>query len=161
MYLVGVLTDEMLLQSFKNHEARILNAVARAITDPSNLDERGRLYVRSKDVFDVPPARGYRLEDVRVGMVVQLDPVPLRIWRGKRQESINDNWRVDRVDPEQGRIVIINFRTDHFLILHRVHIRDIRDVKPGSPDTGLLGLAVQVIFEDGRARLERLPPVLR
>jgi len=72
---------------------------------------------------------------------------------GKTRSTTPGEWK--RFEPDEGRIVIVNFRTDHFLNLYRAHIREIRDGKPGE---GLLVLTVQVVFEDGHARLERLPP---
>ncbi|WP_172969567.1 DUF1488 family protein [Rhodanobacter sp. T12-5] len=42
--------NEALLQSFENHTGKILDAVARAISDRSNFDDRGLLHVRTKDI---------------------------------------------------------------------------------------------------------------
>lgn len=44
-------SDEQLLRSFDRHSGRILDAVVRAIAEPGNLDERGRLRIRSKDLW--------------------------------------------------------------------------------------------------------------
>ena len=42
-------SDDEILRSFDKNKVRILGAVARLITDESNFDKRGRLYVRTKD----------------------------------------------------------------------------------------------------------------
>ena len=42
-------TNEQLLQCFNSHQARVLDVVAKVITNQVNFDERGFLHVRGKD----------------------------------------------------------------------------------------------------------------
>lgn len=51
--LRGPAADQELLRAFEKHRGRILDAVASAILDPGNFDKQGRLYIRTKDIFDV------------------------------------------------------------------------------------------------------------
>lgn len=89
---------------------------------------------------------------------VKIRPLPHRIWKGEPQDQIDDIWVLSITDRSQGSMEIMNPRTGHFLAVHRSHvkalIRDSINDTPNGPKHGLLDLTVQVVFEDGKVRLE-------
>ena len=158
----AVASDEALLQSFAQHREAILDAAARVVVDSSNYDKQGRVYIRTKDV-DVPPSLQGGSDSalpsqITVGARVKLDPPPKRIWQGVAQPSQTYTWQIDRYDAAKGLAVISNISTGHFLPLHTAHIAGARPFFGPNADGAnfTLALTVQVVFEDGRARLERL-----
>ncbi len=42
--------DAVYVQTFAQYRGMILDGVARAIVNPENFDDRGRLYIRHKDI---------------------------------------------------------------------------------------------------------------
>jgi hypothetical protein len=84
----------------------------------------------------------------------------LRIWRGVRQEPSDDEWVLSITDASRGHMEIMNPRTGHFMAVHNSHVeRLVRDTVPDTPNGprhGILNLNVQLVFEDGRLRLEPL-----
>lgn len=163
--LTGNPTDEALLRAFESNHDRILNAVAIAMWDRENFDRQGRLFIRGKDIFGPPitPNHGIQVghddqfSQLTANKWVQLWPLPKRIWQGEEQEQVDDRWLIQSVDTEKGRIVIRNSRTDHFLPLYRAHIQRFvpeSQVNTVAPVDGRLELTVQIVFEDGHARLE-------
>jgi len=88
----------------------------------------------------------------------KLRPLPLRIWDGKNQGSIDDEWAVLAWDDAKGQLRLRNIRTDHFVVLYKAHIRrvypdPVADAKNNVKNC-VLELTVQVVFEDGNIRLE-------
>lgn len=164
--LPGPAADEELLRAFEKHRARILDAVAGAILDQGNFDKQGRLYIRSKDIFDVVPGRsgalsgsGFPLDQLPKGVQkFRLRPLPIRIWRGQRQEPADYRWWLQERESTQGRIVIQNEVTGHQLPIYPMHIRNVAsDVASGNEDgEALIELAIQLVFEDGRLRMNFL-----
>lgn len=164
--LRGPGTDQELLRAFEKHRGRILDAVASAIFDPGNFDKQRRLYIRTKDIFDVVPGRagalggpGFPLDQFPKGVQkFRLRPLPVRIWRGQRQEPADYRWWLQETESTQGRIVIQNEVTGHQLPLYPVHIRNVApDVAAGNADgEALIELAIQLVFEDGRLRMNFL-----
>lgn len=162
----GPATDQELLRAFEKHRGRILSAVMGAILDPGNFDKQGRLYIRTKDVFDIVPGKsgalggqGFPLDQLPKGIQkFRLRPLPIRIWRGERQAPVDYRWWLQDTESNRGRIVIQNEVTGHQLPLYPVHIRNVApDVASGN-DGGdaLIELAIQLVFEDGRLRMDFL-----
>jgi hypothetical protein len=91
---------------------------------------------------------------------VRIRPLPHRIWKGAAQEQVDYEWVLSITDRERGHMEIMNPSTGHFMALHRSQIkklvRDSVNDKPSGPKHGILELNVQMIFEDGRLRLEPL-----
>lgn len=89
---------------------------------------------------------------------VRIRPLPKRIWKGKSQESEDDEWVLSVTDQEIGDFEITRISTGHFARLHRSHVKNLmRDTvrnKPNGPKYGILELTVQIVFEDGELRLE-------
>lgn len=91
---------------------------------------------------------------------VRLRPLPKRVWSGQEQEKVDDVWLVSNVDQKKGSVSVRNIRTDHFLVFYEAHIKTlIEDPQSNTKNqlrNGILELSVQVVFEDGDARLEPL-----
>ena len=165
--LSGNVSDENLLRGFDAHRGRILDVVVGAMLNPGNFDKHGHLRLRAQHFVPNPEhsaAGGFALESKAQALPAQwtrvrLRPLPIRIWRGERQENIDDSWIVEQVLPGKGRIDIANPATGHSLPLYSAHIAEIipdpEESKPAAPAV-LLKLTVQIIFEDGHARREPL-----
>lgn len=99
-------------------------------------------------------------EDLQLHMRLKLRPLPRRILRGKDQEQRDDVWVVSDASGKNDTVVISNISTDHFLVLHRAHIKDVTpdsmSEKEDNLKHGILNMAVQVVIEDGNVRLEPL-----
>lgn len=87
---------------------------------------------------------------------VRVRPLPQRIKAGKQDEPRDDLWIL--ASAGEGTLEINNLATAHRLVLDRGHVRrllpDTVADTPTGPKHGLLELNVQIIFEDGEARLE-------
>lgn len=159
--LSGQVTDEQLLAAFENHAGRILDAVAQAFHDPARYDRSGRLHVRTLDLNPLP-GQPHGLERVRPpegATLVRLRPLPRRVWQGAEQERRDDLWSVQRFDEERGFVQLSNISTGHIVPLYAAHVHSwMPDLEGGGPAAGrwLLELTVQMVFEDGHPRLERL-----
>lgn len=164
--LTGKLNDEDLLESFERNRGKILEAVAYAVRDPENFDRHGRLHVRTKDFPDLNPdfpgpvESRYRMHEFpREIARIRLLPLPRRIWRGREQEAFDDIWQIEKVEPEKDCVTISNWVTGHVLPLYSAHIRRVTPggaPAPGGAPVGTIEMTVQLVFEDGHARLELL-----
>ena len=158
-------SDAQLLASFERHIGKILDATVKALREPDNYDREGRLYLRTQDFFPIPGPEPIvdglaRLRPPKDATFVRLRPLPQRIWRGQRGEERDDLWAVERLDEQKGYLLICNTVTGHYLPLHPAHVRDfLPDPDPRARAAGhwLLDLTMQLVFEDGHPRLERLP----
>lgn len=160
--LPGTATDAQLLDAVGMHRGRILEAAWRLIVDPRSQDNQGRVYIRTADLTGTVNSKRLAtrlpIDKLSSNALVRLDPLPSRIWRGARQEPQDYAWRVERVAREKGLVVITNEVTGHFLQLYYpAHLWDVESiVDPKSREKFLLKLGVQIVFEDGHPRLERL-----
>lgn len=154
--LTGPVANEQLLSVFEQHQARILDAAANVMADRSHYDKQGRLHVRAVDVVSAPESTPLGLPE---GALVQLDPLPKRFWRGARQPDQSEFfWRVEPYDAEKRMTTIYNISTSHRVPLHSTHVRGVTAI-PGAVPNGngpqfTLHLRLQLVFEDGRVRLE-------
>jgi transcriptional regulator with XRE-family HTH domain len=155
--LNGDSPPQAFIDTFEANRGRILDAVGWVMFDKNHYDQLGRLHVRSQDL-NAPPANTSALTALAKMRWVQLRPLPKRIWRGEAQEPADYEWAIDRVDQEQGEVVITNPATGHVLRLTPAHIRKVlpgpRIVHSGLQAAGLLELAVQLVFEDGQMRFD-------
>lgn len=87
---------------------------------------------------------------------VRVRPLPKRIVAGERDEPRDDLWIL--ASAGEGTLEINNLATGHRLALDRGHVRrllpDTVADTPTGPKHGILELNVQIVFEDGEARLE-------
>lgn len=87
---------------------------------------------------------------------VRIRPLPMRIRKGRAQERRDDLWIL--ADAGDGAMEVNNLATNHRILLERAHVKrlladTIRDT-PKGPKHGLLELNVQIVFENGEARME-------
>jgi transcriptional regulator with XRE-family HTH domain len=156
----GSATDAQLLATVERHRGRILEAAWRLIVDEKNLDKHGQVHIRTMDLDGAPetrqPSACPGIDQLAQYTRVTLDPLPRRIWRGQKDTPQDHTWLVDRVDLAKGLVVINNEVTGHYLHLyHPAHLRRVARIgQPGERPEFVLQLGVQVVFEDGHARLE-------
>lgn len=158
----GAASEEQLLAAFKRHRGHILEVAGRQIIKGDSLDKHERVHLRSMDFFGPaePPAQPLArnpLEQLERNKRIRLDPKPRRIWQGRQLEPQDHIWWVHRVDLEKSMVILSNEITGHYLHLwYPAHIQDVvPNAVQGDEAEFLVLLAVDVVFEDGHARLER------
>jgi transcriptional regulator with XRE-family HTH domain len=155
-------TDAELLEAAWQFRGRILDAAWRQMLDAGHVDRHGRVYVRTADLDGAASRAPVRMASIKLlepNSIVRLDPLPRRIWRGTEEARQNHLWWVQRVEPDKGEVVVSNEVTGHFLrLFYPAHLWSVDPVGPTTSERAqfVLKLGVQVVFEDGHVRLERL-----
>lgn len=165
-HLRGPATDAELLDVAWRFRGAILDSAWRQMLDEKHVDRQGRVYVRTVDLEGVTTPTAARTASINalvLNVPVRLDPLPRRIWRGAEQVRQDDLWWVQGIDLDKGVVIVSNEVTGHLLrLFYPAHLWSVDAIGPSSTERAhfVLRLGVQVLIEDGHARLERLtaPP---
>ncbi len=155
--------DDELLKAAWQYRGQILEAAWRQMLNPAQMDKLGRVFIRTTDLnlaALMEPRIFASINLLFEHALVRLDPLPRRIWRGVEGEPQDHVWWVRGVDRERGAITIANESTGHYLwLFYPAHVWSVEraELASGNRANFVLQLSVQVVFEDGHARLERLP----
>ena len=95
---------------------------------------------------------------------VRIRPLPIRLWKGERQEDADHDWILSITDRGREEMEVTNLASQHRIVISRPHVKaltpdTIRDT-PTGPKHGILDLTIQLIFEDGEVRFEPHPTLL-